>query len=148
MLKSYGKRNLCMCVCMVTCQESPLEMFTEDVRRENKKCKDYKGICIHPDLGYGNSVPEGRHENIWGCSWALSSSISLLIQIPRGTWNLLPVLYDPLWHEGCPYQYWLPSPASLEWVSESHSCLISRSLLWRLQHEAWVNIPQRKYDIR
>lgn len=51
-------------------------------------------------------------------SRALISSASLLIQIPRGTWNLLPVLYDPLWHETCPYQYWLTSPVSLEWLTQ------------------------------
>lgn len=36
----------------------------------------------------------------------------------RGTWNLLCVLDDLLWHEGCPYQYWLASPPSLETLTQ------------------------------
>lgn len=99
-----------------------LEIFVEDTEKSVwHPIKEYKGISIKSDLGHGNRVWGGRIkiERRCFCFFLSLELIHLHSSKYQGeTWNLLPVVCDRLWHEGCPYQSWLTSTVSLQWVTQ------------------------------
>lgn len=75
-----------------------------------------KSISLKFDCGCGNWVREERQQHVHDCCYFLN--LELCSAHSNTKRKLKPD--DPLWHEGCPHQLSLPSPASLDGLTAVH----------------------------